>query len=629
MAIDKVKLPDNSVEEVHAIRIKETTLEDEEFTYQATPVHDIADAYRIDRIKGRTLAWNQLAGDFESSNFWAVNYGSISNGRYDSGSVPSGAYGLATTDWNVFGHIYILSFDITNDSTVLAWVGGINSDIGPNSSRVRKSFRLAPSAGNSRPLIGFNCDVEGSTYNIGNICLFDLTLMFGAGNEPSTVAEFEAMFPLPYYGYNEGELISVAAEGIETVGFNLWDEEWGFGYWNTGTGSRSYYSGEYCTENPIRVFAGKTYFVKNAVNNYVIFYDKDMNYLSDAAYELTFTPPAGSAYAQINFGAFPGSYNHDICVNLSDASRNGQYEPHWSKVLPLGLDAIKVKDSQGNIITVNGLASAGDVRDEIRDGKYIKRVGRVDLGTLTWGYNQAGHFYTAPLSGAIEGTYWWEPCPGICSRYTPDGCFYLYNETAGHDKIFSFGMESDTSLRVRDSAYSDATAFTAAMSGVYLYYELEAPVEYDLVAPMPFSGEIDGYGTMRVISDNIVAPFNGDITYGCNPGQIAADSNALMEYVNSVFDLRYYETSEPSGGMLPNREYQLGTLSGNTTFTLAAGTSGVTNHYFWSFDTGSTAPTITWPSGITSWYGGSAPTINASKHYEVSVLNGVAVVMEV
>lgn len=89
------------------------------------------------------------------------------------------------------------------------------------------------------------------------------------------------------------------------------------------------------------------------------------------------------------------------------------------------------------------------------------------------------------------------------------------------------------------------------------------------------------------------------------------------------------QTSEPSGGMLPNREYQLGTLSGNTTFTLAAGTSGVTNHYFWSFETGSTAPTITWPSGITSWYGGSAPTINASKHYEVSVLNGVAVVMEV
>ena len=89
------------------------------------------------------------------------------------------------------------------------------------------------------------------------------------------------------------------------------------------------------------------------------------------------------------------------------------------------------------------------------------------------------------------------------------------------------------------------------------------------------------------------------------------------------------QTSEPSGGMLPNREYQLGTLSGNITFTLASGTSGVTNHYFWSFDTGSTAPTITWPSGITSWYGGSAPTINASKHYEVSVLNGVAVVMEV
>ena len=89
------------------------------------------------------------------------------------------------------------------------------------------------------------------------------------------------------------------------------------------------------------------------------------------------------------------------------------------------------------------------------------------------------------------------------------------------------------------------------------------------------------------------------------------------------------QTSQPSGGMLPNREYKLGTLSSATTFTLAAETSGVTNHYFWTFETGSTAPTITWPAAITSWAGGSAPSINSNRHYEVSVLNGVAVVLEV
>ena len=87
-------------------------------------------------------------------------------------------------------------------------------------------------------------------------------------------------------------------------------------------------------------------------------------------------------------------------------------------------------------------------------------------------------------------------------------------------------------------------------------------------------------------------------------------------------------STQPSGGMLPNVMYVLGTLSGSTTFTLASGTSGIVNHYYWTFDTGSTAPTITWPSVITKWVGGSAPTINANKHYEVSVINGVGAITE-
>ena len=56
--------------------------------------------------------------------------------------------------------------------------------------------------------------------------------------------------------------------------------------------------------------------------------------------------------------------------------------------------------------------------------------------------------------------------------------------------------------------------------------------------------------------------------------------------------------------------------------------TGNVNHYFWMFDTGSTAPTVTWPTGIT-WADGSAPTVAASKHYEISVLNGIAYYSEV
>ena len=88
-------------------------------------------------------------------------------------------------------------------------------------------------------------------------------------------------------------------------------------------------------------------------------------------------------------------------------------------------------------------------------------------------------------------------------------------------------------------------------------------------------------------------------------------------------------TTQPSGGFVPNVLYRLGTLTGSKTFTLASPSdSAIVNHYYWTFTAGSTAPTITWPSGI-SWFGGSAPTITAGKHYDVSILDNIAVCMEV
>ena len=57
--------------------------------------------------------------------------------------------------------------------------------------------------------------------------LFDLTQMFGAGNEPATPSEFRAMFPDDYYPYNAGELKSIMPTSIEASGverFQLLDK---------------------------------------------------------------------------------------------------------------------------------------------------------------------------------------------------------------------------------------------------------------------------------------------------------------------------------------------------------------------------------------------------------------------
>lgn len=88
-------------------------------------------------------------------------------------------------------------------------------------------------------------------------------------------------------------------------------------------------------------------------------------------------------------------------------------------------------------------------------------------------------------------------------------------------------------------------------------------------------------------------------------------------------------SSQPSGGMLPNVFYNLGTLTGSVTISLAAASdSNIENEYMFQFATSSTAPTITWPAAITAWFGGSAPTINASKSYQVSVVNGLGICAE-
>lgn len=46
------------------------------------------------------------------------------------------------------------------------------------------------------------------------IQIFDLTAMFGSGNEPSTVKEFEKMFPADYYPYCAGEVVSAGVTEV-------------------------------------------------------------------------------------------------------------------------------------------------------------------------------------------------------------------------------------------------------------------------------------------------------------------------------------------------------------------------------------------------------------------------------
>ena len=67
--------------------------------------------------------------------------------------------------------------------------------------------------------------------------------------------------------------------------------------------------------------------------------------------------------------------------------------------------------------------------------------------------------------------------------------------------------------------------------------------------------------------------------------------------------------------LTPNTFYSFGEVS-SLTITLGTPVSGINNEYAFEFDSGSTATTLSIPSGVK---GIDATKIKASKHYEVSI----------
>jgi unsaturated rhamnogalacturonyl hydrolase len=176
------------------------------------------------------------------------------------------------------------------------------------------------------------------------------------------------------------------------------------------------------------------------------------------------------------------------------------------------------------------------------------------------------------------------------------------------------GSTSTTKEQVLNNYYSqDILSNDAHVLGAWI----AASVEYEALFP----GES---GTVQPKKENLANKVTA-VT------QSSTDTNypsakAVYDFVKPAV-----ATSQPSSGMLPNVMYRLGTLSGNTTFSLDTTNvdASVTNHYYWTFSTGSTVPTVTWPVSITKWAGGAAPELTANCYYEISVLDGVALYTEV
>lgn len=142
-----------------------------------------------------------------------------------------------------------------------------------------------------------------------------------------------------------------------------------------------------------------------------------------------------------------------------------------------------------------------------------------------------------------------------------------------------------------------------------------------------------GEGQIYVVSSIIVTVNNNknfNVTY-INPIYLLQNGSGTRSLTDNG---QYAEFAKPtkveSGGsgsvtrqIKPNTFYKFGSCS-KLTITLGAETSGIVNEYMFEFESGSTATTLSVPSTVT-WSGGSAPTIEANKTYQVSIVNNLAV----
>ncbi|MBO7294874.1 MAG: hypothetical protein J6U65_05615, partial [Bacteroidaceae bacterium] len=493
-----------------------------------TGVRSIGDGNAtIERIKGESVVWNQLVD------------GAISFTRMSTQDNITYTPTISTENGNIYhilgvakgSHKYLCTGSIVNSrgTTPIAGIGPLGTVF---SLKDGGNIFLYPFPNN------ITVSPEDWARVEEPIQFHDLTLMFGAGNEPTTIEEFEARKPLGVSNeYNEGTIVTYNGEAHKSVGFNAWDEEWENGAYSNSHGGKTDSATSIRNTTPIKVCGGVEYYIKtNATTKRVYYYNAKGEFLS---YETigssnTFTPPLDCTF--INFYTSDTTYNHDICIHLAHTYNPEKYPNGYAPyeadthVLP---NISAIKDADGNQLFPNGLLSAGSVHDEITATKVSKRVGVVDMGTLNWGrYAESGGYIFQVTHTDIGVNSNTTSVPNLLNKAYPS---VLRADIKTRDKCISQNNGAKA-LIIRDDAYTDATSFKQAMSGVLLYYELAEPIEVDLPEPLNMTYEAWDFGTEELLADGATTPLNADIVYEFNAvDRIRENSSAIKDKADKTY----------------------------------------------------------------------------------------------
>ena len=181
----------------------------------------------VKEIGGRTIVWNQLVTkQAELEHNYGLDFAWLDNGKIEI----SGTSTYTDEDPNVYtilksievigNHKYLFKLTGTDRFYILGY------GVGDSTPQAQKLiFNALDSGTENITICGIKEKIQSGTVIYDVVCpqIYDLTKMFGAGNEPSTPEEFEAMFPADYYLYNAGEPMSAPVNEVMEQGKNYFD----------------------------------------------------------------------------------------------------------------------------------------------------------------------------------------------------------------------------------------------------------------------------------------------------------------------------------------------------------------------------------------------------------------------
>ena len=525
------------VEQNFNVTLTPTVIDETPYLFKKTG--DIRGDRESLEIVGGTVNWNQLVrnGNFaDGTSNWGASIG-VGTGTLSAqnNELTYTVTSVGPSYWdngiNHFflneipaGHIMYISGEVNPPHAGTITLGIRHNSVGVSGAGVTKSAqanvwnkyeRVTVSQSTSITDIAFMLYASDNGYSVGDKCKFrnihvtDLTAFFANSSIASYVNSLtdnitwlRKYFPdlFAYSPYNTGTLKSVKPTAHVTRGVNQWDEEWEVGAYNTTTGAKI--SGNNVrSKNMIRIVPNTVYrFTSTTTTSSLaipmFFYDGNGEFVSYIlnSVNATFATPSNAQYMTFYCGqAYGTTYNHDICINISDSNLNGKYYPadhHSYPITELELRGIpKLVDGK--------LQFDGD--EYLPDGTVNRRYGVVDLGSLSWAKDSSANFFSSQFTLSTNNS------AAICAKYVNSGYISTTSMVSGQIQV------RNNYIFIYDNSYTDATTFKSAMSGVYLVYEKVTPTT-ETADPFTDPQEVSIYGTEEFVSSNGV-PVGNKTTY--------------------------------------------------------------------------------------------------------------------